>query len=352
MRRDERENPHPVDSLAAETGRGSDSIAKLSEKILRYEKAKQRGISMRDYISKVIHQTDDSRKVAHNLHECGSYLVFRHYLNNDLAKLIAARTCKQHIICPFCAIRRGSKMLARYNERVELVMHQNPELVPWMVTFTVKNGSDLSERYSHLHNSVKRMNKYRHLDRGYEIFKVAGSVSSYEFKRGENSGLWHPHMHGVWLCTSPLDVKKLSDEWHKITGDSYIIEAHPLYGNRVDAFCEVFKYAVKFGGLPLADNWDAFVALRGKRLVRSTGLLWGVEIPEELTDDELDDPEYVDMIYRYFHDSETYRICETSHSKDVAKETLKRARGSAPTQPPEPYKKGRSHLLELQKKYG
>lgn len=201
-------------------------------------------------------------------------------------------------------------MYARYIERIGQVLEENPQLKPWMVTFTIKNASDLAERYAHLHKSVKLMNKYRHLKRGHEICKADGSVWSYEFKRGAGSGLWHPHMHGIWLCSSPLDVQKLQSEWHQITGDSFIVEAHPMYGEAVDACAEVFKYAVKFQDLPLPDNLMAFEVLSGKRLVRSAGLLWGVEVPESALDDELDDPYWVDVAYRYFASS-GYNYCGT-----------------------------------------
>lgn len=305
-RRLEEENPLPVDSLAAETERGSDSLTALPKRLDRYAKAHQRAVAMADYIRSVQHRTPAVEKVATELAECGAYLVFRHYLTEQKAKLIAARTCKKHIVCPLCAIRRGAKMLARYKERFEIVMEKNAHLVPWMVTFTVKNGEDLSERYNHLHKSVRLLNKYRHLGRGHEVCKAQGSVWSYEFKRGESSQLWHPHMHGVWLCSSPLDVKKLQKEWLQITSDSFIVEAHPMYGEAIDAFCEVFKYAVKFGGLPLADNLHAFEVLRSKRLVRSAGLLWGVEVPDSLLDDELEDHQWIDVAYRYFDDPSTY----------------------------------------------
>jgi hypothetical protein len=306
---------------------------------------------MRDYIASVQHQTVDTQAVAHRLHECGAYLVFRHYFTAKKARLIAGQTCKQHILCPFCAIRRGAKMQVAYGEKVQHLLAENPEkLVPWMVTFTVKNGPDLAERYAHLHKSVKLLNKYHHLDRGHEICKAKGSVWSYEFKRGSGSGLWHPHMHGIWLCSAPLDVKKLADEWHKITGDSYIIEAHPLYGDPVEAFCEVFKYAVKFGDLPLADNWEAFHILRRKRLVRSAGILWGVEVPESNLDDELEDPVWADIAYRYFHDSDTYKGCESRSCNDTILDTEKRPTGPRPTLvDTRPYES--LHLRKLRKKY-
>lgn len=321
-RRLDEENPLPVDSLAAETERGSDSLTALPKRLDRYAKAHERAVAMADYIRSVQHRTPFAEKLSHDLQECGAYLVFRHYLLQNRAKLVAARTCKKHIVCPFCAIRRGAKMLARYQERFEIVMAENPHLVPWMVTFTVKNGPDLAERYSHLHKAVKAMNKNRTRgDRGHEIMKAQGSVWSYEFKRGEGSGLWHPHMHGVWLCSSPLDQKKLQQEWLHLTGDSFIVEAHQMYGETVDAFCEVFKYAVKFGGLPLEDNLHAFDVLRSKRLVRSAGLLWGVEVPENLMDDELDDPVWVDVAYRYFDDPRMYQqgsIVRTGEGAKIA----------------------------------
>jgi hypothetical protein len=337
--------------LAAETERGSDYIDAVEAKVERYAKAKFRGLAMRDYIALVLHQTEDTQKVAHRLHECGSYLVFRHYLTEKKARLIAAQTCKQHLLCPFCAIRRGAKMQVAYAEKVQHLLAENAYLVPWMVTFTVKNGPDLQERYSHLHKSVKAMNKNRTRgDRGHEIMKATGSVWSYEFKRGSTSGLWHPHMHAIWLCSSPLDVEKLRAEWFAITGDSYIIEAHPMYGDPVEAFCEVFKYAVKFSDLPPADNWHAFEVLRRRRLIRSAGTLWGLEIPESDMDEELDDPVWVDFVYRYFHDSDTYRVCETRNCNDTTSEPP-RIKGPRPMLVDErPYVS--LHLRQLQKKYG
>lgn len=299
LRRNEGENPLSVDCLAAETERGSDSIQALPKRLDRYAKAHTRALAMTDYIRSVQHRTAYVDRVADQMEVCGAYLVFRHYHTEEKARLIAARTCKKHLLCPFCAIRRGAKMYARYIERIEIVLGENPHLTPWMVNFTVKNGEHLAERYNHLHKSMKLMNKYRHLDRGHEIIKAQGSVWSYEFKTGANSKLWHPHMHAIWLCSSPLDAKKLSEEWHEITGDSFIIDAHPMYGNALDACAEVFKYAVKFQDLPMDENLHAFEVLRSKRLVRSAGLLWGVQVPDTALDDELDDPYWIDVLYRF-----------------------------------------------------
>ena len=303
---DEMKNPLPVDSLAAETERGSDSFSNLGKRIGRYAVAHERALAMRDHIAAQVshqgYQLPRHQRIAHDLHNCGSYLVFRHYTEQERVRLHGLHSCKHHLICPFCAIRRGAKMLARYLERVQLVLAENPNLEAHMVTLTIKNGPDLSERFQHLHRSVKRYHKLRHLDRGHEITKARGAVWSYEFKRGSGSGLWHPHVHGVWLTEkgNAPDTAKLCVEWHAITGDSFIVETHPLYGELVDAFAEVFKYAVKYGDPPVADNLDAHEVLRGRRLIGCSGLLWGVEVPDDLADDLInDDPVFEDLFFRF-----------------------------------------------------
>lgn len=64
---------------------------------------------------------------------------------------------------------------------------------------------------------------------------------------------------------------------------------------------EVFKYAVKFSDLSLADNWEAAQLLKGRRLLNSFGLFRGVVIPESLLDEPLDDLPYWDRFYRYIN---------------------------------------------------
>ena len=110
-------------------------------------------------------------------------------------------------------------------------------------------------------------------------------------------------MHAVVLLDDYIDVHKLSDQWRSITGDSYIVDVRKLRGNSQqemgEAFCEVFKYALKFSDLSLADNLHAYDRLKGKRLQGSFGSLWGVKVPETLTDDLHHGLPYLEMFYRY-----------------------------------------------------
>lgn len=298
-------NPLAVDALVAETARGFDSKANWPRRLERFSKAKERTLLMCDFITSDPVHKDFFKKEAEELRHCGSWMMFHDYYLLGKVRLAMTRSCRQHLLCPLCAIRRGSRALSVYLKRVELVLKENPSVELHMVTFTVKNGPDLAERIKHLVDSVKASNKRRHLGRGSEFEKCLGSFWSYEVKRGGGSGLWHPHVHCVWICSkdAPPDAVALSHEWHSITGDSFIIETHPLYGDLAAAFCEVLKYALKFSDMPLSDNLDAYELLRGRRLIASNGLLWGVEIPEAM-EDEIDEfsegAAFAELFVRYF----------------------------------------------------
>lgn len=91
-------------------------------------------------------------------------------------------------------------------------MAQNANLRPYFVTTTIKDGSDLSERFKHLVNSERCYKQLRRDAlkgrRFVEYAKALGGVSSIEFKRGKNSGLWHPHQHSIWLCEEAPKAQK------------------------------------------------------------------------------------------------------------------------------------------------
>lgn len=299
---------------ADENGLGIES---LSHKLQRYAGGKNRALDMAEYItdfftgkgqlgrgkgSRTVEQSQNKRLAA-ELMNCASYLVFKNYYTVNEVRLHAMKSCRKHLLCPFCAMRRGAKYLQAYLDRVGVVTAQNPRLRAYFVTVTIKNTENLEQGYMHLRNAMKRMMKQRSNalqgQKSVEFAKALGGVHSIEFKRGSGSGLWHPHAHMVWLCEIAPDGSRLAQEWLSLTGDSYIVDVRECYGETLlDAFMEVFKYALKFSALPLADNWEAYQTLKGKRLIDAFGCLKGVEVPETLTDDDLDKP-YLLMLYRF-----------------------------------------------------
>ena len=81
------------------------------------------------------------------------------------------------------------------------------------------------------------------------------------------------------------------------------------------AAAEVCKYALKFGDLSVEKTWEAFKVLKGKRLTGSFGLLWGVKIPDTMTDDMPEgDLPYLEMLYKFaFSKKSYYDLVTTRH---------------------------------------
>lgn len=285
----------------------------IGARIQRFSVAHRDGLEMSAFLTGLGYR-DRARK----LERCGSWLLFRHFYTVGETKLAGAEFCQQDRLCAFCAMRRGAKLLARYVERVLFVVDQARRYgfrrVPYMVNHTVKDGGDLRERFEHLQEGYRRLWKraktYRR-GRGpwTEAARVEGAVSSVEVKRGKGSGEWHPHIHAVWLCESELDERALQEEWEDITGDSRVVYARPfrsVQGDGVDAdglakdMVEVFKYAVKFSEMSQADRWHAFEVLFGRRLIASRGELWGVKVPQDLTDEiSYDELPFIELLYRW-----------------------------------------------------
>jgi hypothetical protein len=288
-----RENPEQVELDGV-----SDGIEALPRRVDRYGKAKKGALDVADYIGTfAIH-----RAIAKRVRGCGDYLVFRHYYTVDQVKLHGAQLCMAHLLCPLCAIRRGSKALKAYLDRWEVIRADKTSLRPFLVTLTVKDGEDLEERFNHLHKAQRELWKQKQRGRGSPLDGVAGAVWSYEIKRGKGSGLWHPHLHMIALAECQPNQEELSRQWHNITGDSFVVDVRPIsQDDPAEGFMEVFKYAVKFSDQPPADTLQAWLTLKGKRLLASAGCFRGVPEPDDLMDDAtaLEDLPFVTLFYRF-----------------------------------------------------
>lgn len=303
------------DSFGGHPEKGSQNHC---DRINRYGDRRKRALQFQRWLSDTqdLSQREDLQKVSADLRQCASWLKFHHYYRIDDIRLAAAYTCKRHLVCPFCAARRGSKTVERYLDRLRVIARERPKLKLALLTMTVKNGPDLVERHAHLERSWKKLQERRRdwlkKGRGYtQLAKVSGALFSYELTNKGNG--WHPHLHAIVLLDDWIDQPKLSQEWHKITGDSFVVDIRRIgkglndlldtTGNIVpqvvDAFTEVSKYALKFSDLSFSDNLHAFETLRGKRLQGAFGAFWGVKVPETLLDDLLASEPYLELVYSF-----------------------------------------------------
>lgn len=271
---------------------------KLHSRLERYGKAKNATV---DFVG-FLHSVGED-KLAYKLFGCGDFLTFRHYWTIGKLHLTRANFCKDHLVCVFCSIRRGAKAVRLYKEKLESLLSGSDSFIPQMFTLTVKNGDDLPTVYNHLRWSLKSLNqKRRDADRGKsntEWSKVRGFVGAVEVT---NKGRgWHPHIHGIGLCSGPVDEDLFRKEWKEITGDSdqIKIETMNLHGDPVKDFCEVFKYSLDFTEMSHENILHASKVFKGKKLIFSQGLFRGIKIPSSLTDPELADLPYIETVWEY-----------------------------------------------------
>lgn len=223
---------------------------------------------------------------------CGTWLHLREWLDHGgETRLINANFCKKHILCRTCAARRSVRLVEAYAAKVAIVTVEQPQLIPAMVTFTVKNGPDLAERRKHAQTTWSKMlaakrkgasQSGRHSPVQWN--RVEGSIRALEVKPGADG--WHPHLHVYCLLNSYIDQKALSAEWHAWSGDSMIVDVRRCYGQPLAALFEVIKYAVKFGDdLTNEMLWHVHQVLAGHRSVDPQGCLRGVPEPDIDADD-------------------------------------------------------------------
>lgn len=290
--------------------------------IPEYAHRKARAMDMAEFINGLRDpkKRPDIERLYSNLTECASYLVFNDYFTVEEMRLVKAHTCKKHLLCPFCAMRRSVRFQKQNTPKIEKVLAENPSLIPVMITLTKKNTPDLARGFNALRAAEKRLKQAaRNALKGQkwsEFARVKGSIAAYEFTK-KDEGDWHPHIHILALVDSYIDQKALSAEWHAITGDSFIVDIRKITGKAnaggldiASAMMEVCKYSLKFHDLTLPDTWEAFNVLRGKRLVNPSGLLRGVDMPDDLLDDPLEGLPFNELHYRYKHHKRTYDLQE------------------------------------------
>ena len=319
IRMTDKEKPLSSGALAGVAdNKGPESLS-LHERIDKYTIAKRRqGVilnHLRDISSGIAaapsHGVIDYSRLISNIGDCFNYLVFHNYYTVDELRLVRATSCKKHLLCAPCAIRRAAKAVRAYLARFKEIKASQGDLEPFLLTLTVKNGHSLPERFQHLAKSMKAILKsrrnYASNGRGYNEFcKIEGGVYSYELSHSFHG--WHPHIHMIVMVpkSTPIDFdpyspksSKLSRDWQNITGDSFIVDVRPIEGDPVQGFIEVFKYALKFSDLTPEQTVEAYSYLKGKRLQGSFGCFRGVDVPDSMNDDPLEDLPFIELIYKY-----------------------------------------------------
>jgi plasmid rolling circle replication initiator protein Rep len=300
------------------------------KRLRRFACHKKRNEAFADYLLGLPSSVSTERKKFSNLRSCSSYLSFHHYTESGKIRLSGGNFCRNHLLCPMCAIRRAAKKIKAYHEKYLYLKQENPALRLHYAVLTVQNGEDLDERFRHVHKCTRKLLELRKhgqyalegkkrfdYAKNCSLAYVIGGAYSFEVKRGSGSGLWHPHCNILMLSETDINGVLLSKEWEGITGDSHVVYvknksqavAETLetgvtvkqgadYEDEKQIFVEVVKYALKFTELGFDDNYEVYQRLSGRHLCGTFGAFYGLKIEDEDEPDETDEP-YLELIYRF-----------------------------------------------------
>jgi len=339
----------------------------LFQRVDRFARAKKNNKEMVAYIGEQLDREEYNfdgffnprvQKLYERMDRCASWLTFRHYTDHNKNRLTSANFCGRHLLCQACAIRRGAQKLQAYTSRIELVLEESPDLIPYLITLTVKNGDDLRERYEHLKASFKHLHHRRKRGQTTEFGKIAGAVFSYEVPKSKDGELWHPHIHMLVLCSEKPDVgfvdtktgkgHGLRKEWYDTTGDSFMVDVRRNEEqSTIEMACEVMKYAVKFSAQNPSDTWKAFQILNGSRLFGAFGNLWGVKVPKSMLDSPLTGA-FIEYVFKYQSGGQYSMLRKTDNSDTYDAPTD--AGDSTAQQSSDHVMDGESFCIELRKK--
>lgn len=197
---------------------------------------------------------------------CADRLAFHaYYQHGNIHRLVGGFTCKHALWCLGCALRRSARLAKTYLKHFQRLLQADPDLVPVLITWTVKHGPDLKERFEHLRSAQRFMLDRRRRAQNNQKYSfptplrfLKGGAGSYEFKRGRNSGQFNFHIHEVALIDRrehvfteqlrPVRMKKgdtvqtyklvyvpleleglLCQELWLTTGDSFVADVRGLY---------------------------------------------------------------------------------------------------------------------------
>ncbi len=255
----------------------------------------------------------DLSKLSNEIAECSSHQSVK------VCKVCGSKFCDhtrqsycRNRLCPVCARRRSLKYIALLIPVFEDLMKQG--YIINFLTLTIKDTEKLSTGLDLLTNSWRQMTHEDKYSRS--IFKTlfAGGIRNIEVKIGENSKMWHPHMHllvvkksftkdydyikSLWekatrtvaktnkkigsvhieCIKTPAGTKYQGFKANKTNTGDYIVSSD-MSQALLKAVCETVKYITKFNFEDYSndDINELIVETKNKRFMNAFGMLFNLQ---------------------------------------------------------------------------
>lgn len=257
-------------------------------------------------------------KKSYRVAECGSYLEFKRYLEDNSLKLHRANFCKVRL-CPMCAWRRSLKIFGQVSQVMDEVLKEK-EYRFIFLTLTCKNvyGEDLSETIDNLFHAFRKMSERKVFKKAVKGWFRGLEVTHNLDKDSKDYDTYHPHFHIILMVNkSYFDDKDYyisQEKWTSLWKSCLKVDYTPIVN--VKAFktntkaktsksvAEVAKYTVKSNDYLIKDDtgkideemtdntvWILDTSLASRRLTAFGGELR--KIHRQL---KLDDAEYGSLV--------------------------------------------------------
>ncbi len=187
--------------------------------------------------------------------------------------------------CPDCCRVKANAQLARTLPKIHQAMKDDPSLITAFNTITLR-----SDKKRNLKAGCKEIKSVFRKLRKRKVWKdCVGGFGKIENTYSKKHGN-HPHLHSILLLKNYIPQKSLSDALFDITGDSKIVDirsVHHIASGLVECIKYPFKPSdiLKLGKSQIKEMID----LKGERLSVSFGVLFGIEVDDDILDDLKDE---------------------------------------------------------------
>ena len=185
----------------------------------------------RERVYRVLQRLGHDPMRAHRFAHCGAGAWVQRAIGEKTKFRVISAKCHDR----FCeACQREKRLKISRN-----LMSKLPDGRIRFVTLTLRSSAQpLDEQIDRMLKAFAKMRRGRKLAKCF-----IGGIWFLEVTRNGKTNLWHPHLH-VLVQGDFLPVDLLRLEWHRCTGDSYIVDVREI--KHVQEVCGyVTKYAAK-----------------------------------------------------------------------------------------------------------
>lgn len=285
-------------------------------KVVDWQGKKLRTIDLADSYRRL---GDSFKSKQFRVRDCGNYLEFKRFLDNNTLRLNHANFCKVRL-CPMCSWRRSLKIYGQVSKIMdEVVKNKDYEFI--FLTLTTRNceGEDLSITIDNIFNAfnkLTRRKKYRNSIKGH--FRALEVTHNLNYD-SDWFDTYHPHLHIILVVEKNyfkkpelyINQKEWTNIWKKslkvdYTPTVHVTKVKDTKGKGVEkTIAETAKYTVKSDDYIIRDDISNEIvetmtddsvyildkALAHRRLTAFGGIL--KEYHKELNLDDMEDGDLV-----------------------------------------------------------